>query len=61
MNYLAAVSIFVDFYKKGYLADEEYKAVEEKLVKKCGINPLCIYRLKIKDVKAKMHKIIVVL
>lgn len=34
MNYLAVVSIFVDFYKEGYLTDEEYKVVEEKLVKK---------------------------
>ena len=42
MNYLAVVSIFVDFYKEGYLTDEEYKAVEEKLVEKCGINPLSI-------------------
>ena len=29
MNYLAVVSIFVDFHKEGYLTDEEYKAVEE--------------------------------
>ena len=56
MNYLAVVSIFVDFYKEGYLTDEEYKAVEEKLVKKCGINPLSIYRCKLNDAKAKMHK-----
>ena len=47
MNYLAVVSIFVDFYKEGYLTDEEYEAVEEKLVKKCGINPLSIYRIKL--------------
>lgn len=47
MNYLAVVSIFVDFYKEGYLTDEEYKAAEEKLVKKCGINPLSIYRIKL--------------
>ena len=56
MNYLAVVSIFNDFYKEGYLNDEEYEAVEEKVVKKCGINPLSIYRLKIKDVKAKTHR-----
>ena len=56
MNYLAAVSIFVDFYKQGYLTDEEYEAIEEKLVKKCGINPLSVYRLKIKDVKTKMNR-----
>ena len=47
MNYLAVVSIFADFYKEGYLTDEEYKGAEEKLVKKCGINPLSIYRIKL--------------
>ena len=47
MNYLAAVSIFIDFYQEGYLTDEEYEAAEEKLVKKCGINPLSIYRIKL--------------
>ena len=54
MNYLAVVSIFVDFYKEGYLTDEEYKASEEKVVKKCGINPLSIYRLMLNDVKEKI-------
>ena len=47
MNYLAAVSIFIDFYQEGYLTDEEYEAAEEKLLKKCGINPLSIYRIKL--------------
>ena len=28
MNYLAVVSIFIDFYKEGYLTDEEYEAVK---------------------------------
>ncbi len=55
-NYLVVVSIFIDFYKEGYLTDKEYEAVEEKVVKKCGINPLSIYRFKLNDVKAKMHK-----
>ena len=54
MNYLAVVSIFIDFYKEGYLTDEEYEAVEEKLVNKCGINPLSIYRLMLNDVKEKI-------
>ena len=27
MKYLAVVSIFIDFYKEGYLYDEEYEAV----------------------------------
>lgn len=53
-NYLAVVSIFIDFYKEGYLTDEEYEAVEEKLVKKCGINPLSIYRFMLNDVKEKI-------
>ena len=53
MNYLAVVSIFVDFYKEGYLNDEEYEAVEEKLVKKCGIDPLSVYRFKLKDARGK--------
>ena len=56
MNYLTVVSIFVDFYEEGYLTDEEYETVEEKLVKKCGINPLSIYRLMLNDVKTKMNK-----
>lgn len=47
MNYLVVVSIFINFYKEGYLTDEEYEAAEEKLVKKCGINPLRIYRIKL--------------
>ena len=52
MNYLAVVSIFVDFYKEeGYLTDEEYEAVEEKIVKKCGINPLSIYRILVEKLK----------
>ena len=37
-----------------YLTDEEYEAVEEKLVKKCGINPLSIYRLMLNNVKEKI-------
>ena len=32
-KYLAVVSIFIDFYKEGYLSDEEYEAVEEKVIK----------------------------
>ena len=56
MNYPAVASIFVDFYKEGYLTDEEYKAAKEKLVKKCGINPPSIYKCKLNDVKANMHK-----
>ncbi len=47
VKYLAVVSIFIDFYEEGYLTDEEYEAVEEKVVKKCGINPLSIYRIKL--------------
>ena len=27
MNYLAVVSIFIDFYKGGYLTDEEYNLI----------------------------------
>ena len=56
MNYLAVVSIFIDFYKEGYLTDEEYEAVEEKVTKKCGINPQSIYRIMLKDVKTKILK-----
>ena len=51
MNYLAGVSIFIDFYKDGYLTDEEYKAMEEKIAKKCGINPLSIYRILVEKLK----------
>ena len=51
INYLAVVSIFIDFYQEGYLTDEEYEAAEEKLAKKCGINPLSIYRIKLKNKK----------
>lgn len=49
MNYLAAVSIFIDFYQEGYLTDEEYEVAEEKLLKKCGIIPLSIYRIKLNE------------
>ena len=56
MNYLAVVSIFVDFYEEGYLSDEKYEVVEEKIVKKCGINPLSAYRLKLIEIKAKILK-----
>ena len=52
-KYLMVVPIFIDFYQEGYLTDEEYEAVEEKLVKKCGINPLSVYRIKLKNVKGK--------
>lgn len=55
MKYLAVVSIFIYFYKEGYLSDEEYEAVEIKIVKKCEIDPQSIYRLKLYDVK-KMHR-----
>ena len=51
MNYLAVVSIFIDFYKEGYLTDKEYEAVEEKIVKKCGINLLSIYRIFVEKLK----------
>lgn len=54
MKYLAVVSIFINFYQEGYFTDEEYEAVEEKIVKKCGINPLSAYRLKLNDIKAKI-------
>ena len=54
MNYLAVASISIDLYKESYLTDEEYEVVEEKLVKKCGINPLSIYRLMLNDVKEKI-------
>ena len=47
MNYLAGVSIFIDFYKDGYLTDEEYKAMEEKIAKKCGINTIWVNSKKI--------------
>ena len=53
MKYLAVVSIFIDFYKEGYLSDEEFEAVEIKIVKKCEIDPQSIYRLKLYDVKEK--------
>ena len=56
MNYLAVVSISIDFYKEGYLTDEEYEAVEEKIAKKCGINQLNIYRLMLKDIETKIQK-----
>ena len=54
MNYLAVIFIFIDFYKEGYLTNEEYEVVEEKLVNNCGINPLSIYRLMLNDVKEKI-------
>lgn len=51
MNYLAVVSIFIDFCKEVSLTDEEYEAAEEKIVKKCGINPLSIYRIFVEKLK----------
>lgn len=54
MNYLATVSIFIDFYKEGYLTDEEYKTMEEKLVKKYRINSLSVYMVKLNDLKIKL-------
>lgn len=56
MKYLVVVSVFIDFYKEGYLTDEEYKAVEDKIVKKSGIHPRSIYRLKLNNVKEKLLK-----
>jgi hypothetical protein len=51
MKYLAVVSIFIDFYKEGYLSNEEYEAVEIKIVKKCEIDPLSIYRILVVKLK----------
>ena len=34
MKYLVVVSIFIDFYKEGYLTDKEYEAAKEKIAKK---------------------------
>ena len=50
-KYLMVVPIFIDFYREDFLTDEEYEAAEEKLVKKCGINPLSIYRILIIKLK----------
>lgn len=61
MNFLAVVSILIDFYKEGYLTDEEYEAVEEKVAKKCGINTQSIYRFMLKDVETKIMKKMTVL
>ena len=55
-NYLAVISIFIDFYKEGYLTDEEYEAMEEKIAKKCRINQLSIYRLMLKAIETKILK-----
>lgn len=52
-KYLIIVPIFIDFYQEGYLTNEEYESVEEKLVKRCGINPLSVYRFKLKDAMGK--------
>ena len=53
LQYLTVVPIFIDLYQEGYLTDEEYESVEEKLVKECGINPLSVYRFKLRDAKGK--------
>ena len=51
MNYLVVVPVFIDFYQEDYLTDEEYETMVEKLVKKCEINPLSIYRMVVVKLK----------
>ena len=44
--YLASISVFFDAYKKGEITQKEMLKIEEKLVRKTGINPLSVYRIK---------------
>ena len=49
--YISVMAIFIDAYKKGEITKKEYKKIEEKVVKKTGLNPISVYRIKIDDIK----------
>lgn len=56
INYLVAISPFIEMYKDGCITDAEFEEAEEKVAKKCGINPMSIYRYTLKEVKGKLLK-----
>lgn len=56
INYLVAISFYIQMYQEGTLTDEEFVEIEEKVAKKCGINPMSIYRYTLKEVKGKLLK-----
>ena len=37
--------LFLQSYKEGLISKEDYLLIEEKVMKKTGINPLSVYRL----------------
>ena len=49
--YISVMAIFIDAYKKGEITKKEYKKIEEKVVKKTGLNPASVYRFKAEDIK----------
>ena len=43
--YLLTMCLFLQSYKEGLISKEDYLLIEEKVMKKTGINPLSVYRL----------------
>lgn len=49
--YISVMAIFTDAYKKGEITKKDYKKIEEKVVKKTGLNPASVYRIKAENIK----------
>ena len=49
--YISVMAIFIDAYKKGEITKKEYKKIEKMVVEKTGLNPISVYRIKVKDIK----------
>lgn len=43
--YLITISMFLESFKRGEISQKDMIKIEEKVVKKSGINPLSIYRI----------------
>ena len=43
--YLITISMFLESFKRGEISQKDMIKIEEKVMKKSGINPLSIYRI----------------
>lgn len=43
--YLVSISLFFESFKRGEISQKDMVKIEEKIMKKSGINPLSIYRI----------------